>query len=177
MMTNVFLAWLTALATLFTIPADHYSVQHHVPPSVSEQILGTWYLKEQEILVNGKDIDEHFEDLAAQLSSFNQDHVDPRILAEKFRKNFNGIPTGTIFTFRHDFSYRIELSDHKVQEGMWRIRNGSGILLQAADQELLLRIKDLGKENAVFSIREAKVDSQLGAGGYTVMELVLDLSR
>ncbi len=177
MTTNAVLAWLAGLTVLLNLSADHYVVQHNVPPSVSEQILGTWYLEEQEILVNGREISEHFEDLAAQLSSLNDHEVDPRILADKFREKFNGIPAGTIFTFRNDFSYRIELPDHKVQQGMWRIRNGSGILLQAADHELLLRIKALGKENFVFSIREAKVDSQLGAGGYTVMELVLGLSR
>jgi len=176
-MMHITYAWFTLVSLLTVFSEDQFVTNSADLENVAEQIIGTWYLEEQEMLINGKHVDQHFEDLAAQLSAGSNYKVDPHMLAKKFRKGFNGIPTGTRFTFNDDFSYAIILPDGKVQSGMWRVSNGSDVLLQAANQELLLRIRDMDKENAIFSIREAKVDSHLGAGGYTVMELVLDLSR
>lgn len=171
------LIWLTFLSFLFNVPGNQQYARDEVPYSVAEKIVGTWYLEEQEMFINGKEIYEHFEDLAAQLSANSDYRVNPQLLAKKFRQGFNGIPTGTVFIFEDNFSYRIILPNKETQTGMWRIRNDNDVLLQAADQELLLRVKDLSEDSVVVSIREAKVDSQLGAGGYTVMEIVMGLSR
>lgn len=171
------LALLFVIGFSFQLPENNHYIQYNAPLSIAEQIVGTWYLEDQEMLINGNEINEHFEELAAQLSASSDYRVDPQMLAKKFKEGFKGIPDGTIFKFEDDFSYRIILPDDRVQTGMWRIKNGNDILLQAVDQELLLRVKNLSAEKAVFSIREAKVESQLSAGGYTVMELILGLSR
>jgi hypothetical protein len=176
-MLDMRFAWQTALY-IFAILSFKQALNDQ-PSSleVEKHIVGTWYLESQEMLINGKEIHAHFDDLAAHLSASSAYEIDPQTLAKKFKEGFNGIPSGTVFTFYDNYSYQIEIPAKPTQRGMWRIKNQTNLLLQAKNHEMLLLIRDLEPDNAVFSIREAKVDSQLGAGGYTVMELVLNLGR
>lgn len=170
-------AWHTALYILAILSFKQALNEHPSPLELEKYIVGTWHLESQQMLINGKEIHAHFDDLAAHLSANSAYEIDPQSLAQKFKEGFKGIPSGTVFTFYDNYSYQIALPGKPPQNGMWRIKNKTGILLQAKDHEMLLLIRDLDQNNAILSIREAKVDSQLGAGGYTVMELVLNLGR
>lgn len=146
-------------------------------PSVEHKIMGTWYLRDQEMLINGKEINQHFEEVAIQLSAKSGHSLDPTLLADKFRKGFRGIPAGTVFEFNDDFSYRIILPDEQIQRGMWRVRNAQTLVLNAQEQEMYMEIKSIGEELATVSIKEEKVDSEMNGSRYIKMELVIDLSR
>jgi len=170
-------AWHTALYVLAILSFKQALHDQPSPWEIEKYIVGTWRLESQQMLINGKAIDDHFDDLAAHLSASSAYEIDPNTLSRKFREGFQGIPSGTVFTFYDNYAYQIELPGESVQTGMWRIKNKTNIVLQAEEHEMVLLIRELDLENAVVSIRESRVDSQLGAGGYTVMELVLDLSR
>lgn len=176
-MIDMRFAWHTALYILTILSFKQALNEQPSPLEIKEHIVGTWYLESQQMLINGKEIYAHFDDLAAHLSASSAYEIDPQTLAKKFKEGFNGIPSGTVFTFNDDYSYQISLPGKPTQSGMWRIKNRKSILLHGKGHEMVLLIKELEQDDAVFSIREAKVDSQLGAGGYTVMELVLDLKR
>lgn len=176
-MIDMRFAWQTALYIFAILSFKQALNDQPSPLEVEKHIVGTWYLESQQMLINGKEIHAHFDDLAAHLSASSAYEIDPQTLAQKFKEGFSGIPAGTVFTFYDNYAYQIEIPGKPTQSGMWRIKNSTSILLQAKRHEMILLIRDLDPENAVLSIREAKVDSQLGAGGYTVMELVLDLTR
>ncbi|MEK6477402.1 hypothetical protein WJR50_07705 [Catalinimonas sp. 4WD22] len=142
------------------------------PPN--HQILGKWYLNSQEMLINGKEIHQHFEEMAAQVSAKSGHAVDPSLLADKFRKGFQGIPEGTVFEFNEDFSYRIVMPDNQVQQGFWRIKNALTIVLNAQEEEMYLEIRSIEKDAATVAIKEEK---NTGGSRYVKMELIIDLTR
>ncbi|WPP50066.1 hypothetical protein [Catalinimonas niigatensis] len=146
-------------------------------PSIEQKIMGKWHLLNQEMLINGKEVDQHFEEVAAVLSSRAGHQLDPYLLADKFRKGFRGIPSGTIFEFNDDFSYRISMPDGQIQQGLWRVKNAQTIILNAQEQEMYIEIRSIGEELATISIKEEKTDSEMNGGRYVKMELVIDLSR
>jgi hypothetical protein len=146
-------------------------------PSVEHKIMGRWYLVDQEMLINGMEINQHFEEIAATLSTKSDAQLDPHLLASKFRKGFRGIPSGTVFEFNDDFSYRIILPDKQIQDGLWRIKNTQTIVLNAQEQEMHIEIRAIGEERATISIKEEKIDHETNGGRYIKMELVMDLSR
>lgn len=140
----------------------------------NHQIIGKWYLNSQEMLINGKEIHQHFEEMAAQVSAKSGHAVDPSLLADKFRKGFRGIPEGTVFEFNNDFSYSIIMPDHQVQQGFWRIKNDLTIVLNAQEEEMHLEIKSIEKDAATVAIKEEKNTS---GSRYVKMELIIDLTR
>jgi hypothetical protein len=140
-------------------------------------IVGKWYLEEQELLINGQAIDQHFEQMARELQSSNGNEIDPSMLARKFRRGYRGIPSGTVFSFSDDYSYRIDIPGKPSQSGMWKLRNHQQLELLAGGQVMIMEIKGLERQSAVFAIRDERPESSLAPGEYTIMELVLRLSR
>lgn len=126
------------------------------------------------MLINGKEIHQHFEEMAAQVSAKSGHAVDPSLLADKFRKGFRGIPEGTVFEFNNDFSYRIIMPDNQVQQGFWRVKNDLTIVLNAQEEEMHLEIKSIEKDAATVAIKEEKNPS---GSRYVKMELIIDLTR
>lgn len=145
--------------------------------NIGHKIVGKWYLRSQEMYINGKQIDEHFEEMAVHLSSRTGRNFNPSALAHKFRRGFKGIPSGTVFYFKDDYSYEILLPDQQIQKGMWRVKNAQTIVLNAQDKEMHVEIRSLENEEATISIKEEKSTTEVSGGHYMRMELVMDLSR
>lgn len=171
-MKYIYLIWICSLGLV-----SFHSPRPHADASIELQIIGKWYLLDQEMLINGKEIHQHFEEVAASLSSKSGYQLDPYILAEKFRKGFRGIPSGTVFEFNDDFSYQIILPDKQVQRGLWRVKNAQTIVLNAEEQQMHMEIKSMEDGLATVSIKEEKIDSEMDGGRYVKMELIIDLSR
>lgn len=166
--------WVFSLGLFYhQLPTPHVSFI----PSIEQKIMGKWHLLDQEMLINGKEVDQHFEEIAAALSSRAGHQFDPYVLADKFKKGFRGIPSGTIFEFNDDFSYRISMPDGQIQHGLWRVKNVQTIVLNAQEQEMHMEIRSIGKKLATISIKKEKTDSDVNGGRYVKMELVIDLSR
>ena len=146
-------------------------------PHTISSIVGTWYLSNQEVLINGKEIEKHFEDLAEHLSAENSQSIDPYSLADRFKKGYKGIPEGTKLELRDDYSYSITIPEQQEQQGYWQVKKGQTLLLQSGQEQIKLNIMALDSTLAVFSIREENMQSGLNAGSYAVMELILNFSR
>ncbi len=157
--------------------ASPVTVSSFTYPVIIHQILGEWYLEEQEMLINGKDFDLHFEEMAAQMTASTGHQFNPRALADKFREGYQGIPTGTKFKFNDDFSYSIELPNSSVQQGMWQVKSAHMLLLQAQGDEMYLEVKNINEKKATFSIVEEKANASTNGSRYQKMEIVIDLSR
>lgn len=143
----------------------------------AHDIIGKWYLREQAMFINGKEVDQHFSEVAATLAAESGYQLDPYMLADKFKKGFRGIPSGTIFEFNDDFSYRIILPNHQIQQGMWRIKNAQMIVLYAHEQQMQLEIRSMEAEIATISIQEEKIDDDMPGSRSMKMELLIGLSR
>ncbi|MFP4089802.1 MAG: hypothetical protein ACLFUB_05770 [Cyclobacteriaceae bacterium] len=155
----------------------HSSFVPKAGKSLEADITGVWHLKGQELLINGKAVDQHFEDMARQLQASTGSSIDPDAMAHRFRKSYKGIPNGTVFTFHDNFSYRIDMPGKPSQTGMWKMKNSQQLLLHGGGQVMTVEVKDIEQKSAVFAIRDERPESSLSPGEYTVMELLLHFRR
>lgn len=179
MMNYISFLWILALPLHWGSPffGSHPATFSDPAPYTISHIVGSWYLTEQEVLINGKGIEKHFEDLAVHLSAENSQSIDPYLLADRFKKGYKGIPEGTKLELRDDYSYSIIIAEQQEQQGYWQLKKGQTLLLQSGQEQIKLNIMALDSTLAVFSIREENMDSGLNAGRHAVMELILNFSR
>lgn len=165
--------WIWVLG-LFINPSWEDTSEKAPAAIVDHQIMGKWYLRDQEMRINGKEINQHFEEMAAQVSANSEYQLDPVLLVKKFRKGFRGIPEGTVFEFKNDYSYQIVFPDKQVQQGFWKVKDEQVVVLNGSDKEMHMEIRSLEAQMAKVVIRDV---SNAASSRQMQMELIIDLSR